>query len=150
LLQGLLRTTTPDVNTLGLEESDQRLLPQFVQTAKQHVSPSLLSARVTYKKRQHVHPLLSVGGWGGSRFFSSAVATAANRTAFAQAVMKAVLQYELDGVEFEYACFRDFSEYHFLILSTAGRLPESRESVATPCPRTIVPTSFPSYRRSAP
>jgi hypothetical protein len=30
--------TTPDVNTLGLEESDQVLLPQFVQTAKQHVT----------------------------------------------------------------------------------------------------------------
>jgi hypothetical protein len=40
LMRGLLRTTTPDVNTLGLEESDKDLLPQFVQTAKQNVSPS--------------------------------------------------------------------------------------------------------------
>jgi len=39
LIRGLLRTTTPDVNTLGLNESDQALLPQFVQVAKQHVKP---------------------------------------------------------------------------------------------------------------
>jgi chitinase len=51
---------------------------------------------------------MSIGGWGGSQYFSSAVATAANRTAFAQTVMKAVSQYKLDGIEFEYACFRDF------------------------------------------
>jgi hypothetical protein len=41
LLRGLLRTTTPDVNTLGLEESDRELLPQFVQTAQLNVCPSL-------------------------------------------------------------------------------------------------------------
>jgi hypothetical protein len=41
LLRGLPRTPTPDVNTLGLAESDQELLPQFVQTAKQNVGPSL-------------------------------------------------------------------------------------------------------------
>jgi len=79
-------TITSDVNTLGLAESDQQLLPQFVQTAKQN----------------NVRPLLSIGGWGGSQYFSSSVATAANRTAFAQTVMKAVSQYELDGVEFDW------------------------------------------------
>jgi chitinase len=45
--------------------------------------------------------MLSVGGWGGSRYFSSAVATDANRTAFAKAVMNMVSQYSLDGIEFE-------------------------------------------------
>ncbi|KAF8500362.1 glycoside hydrolase [Russula emetica] len=86
MLRGLFRTITSDVNTLGLAESDQQLLPQFVQTAKQN----------------NVRPLLSIGGWGGSQYFSSSVATAANRTAFAQTVMKAVSQYELDGVEFDW------------------------------------------------
>lgn len=38
-LRGLLRTTTPDVNTLGLQDSDRQLLPQFVQTATQNVGP---------------------------------------------------------------------------------------------------------------
>ena len=42
-MRSLLRMTTPDVNTLGLEESDKWLLPQFVQLAKQHVGPSLFS-----------------------------------------------------------------------------------------------------------
>jgi chitinase len=50
---------------------------------------------------QNVKALMSIGGWGGSRYFSSAVATDANRTAFAQAVMKVVSTYSLDGIEFE-------------------------------------------------
>jgi len=44
--------------------------------------------------------MLSVGGWGGSEYFSSAVATDANRIAFAKAVMNTVSQYDLDGVDF--------------------------------------------------
>jgi len=47
--------------------------------------------------------MLAIGGRGGSKYFSSAVATDANRTAFAKAVMGVVSQYGLDGVEFEYA-----------------------------------------------
>lgn len=46
--------------------------------------------------------MISVGGWTGSRYFSSAVATDANRTAFAKTVMSFVKTYKLDGVEFEY------------------------------------------------
>ena len=60
LMRSLLpgRTTTPDVNTLGLEESDQGLLPQFVQLAKQHVGPSLFFSRVTYKITERPSPAL--------------------------------------------------------------------------------------------
>lgn len=47
--------------------------------------------------------MLSIGGWGGSRYFSTAVATDANRTAFAGAVMALVSKYDLDGLNFEYA-----------------------------------------------
>jgi chitinase len=47
--------------------------------------------------------MLSVGGWTDSQYFSSAVATDANRTAFAKAIMDVVSQYNLDGVEFECA-----------------------------------------------
>ncbi|KAI0031321.1 glycoside hydrolase family 18 protein [Vararia minispora EC-137] len=78
--------TTPDVNTISLAASDQQLLPQFVQTAHQN----------------NVNAILSIGGWTGSMYFSPAVATAANRTAFAQAVMNLVKQYDLDGVEFDW------------------------------------------------
>ena len=38
-MRGLLRATTSDVNTIGLTQSDQALLPQFVQAAKQNVGP---------------------------------------------------------------------------------------------------------------
>ncbi|KAA1479345.1 glycoside hydrolase [Dentipellis sp. KUC8613] len=79
-------TTTPDVNTIGLASSDTQLLPQFVQTAHQN----------------NVDAILSIGGWTGSLYFSPAVATADNRTAFAQAVMGVVKQYDLDGVEFDW------------------------------------------------
>ncbi|KAH9958052.1 glycoside hydrolase [Russula dissimulans] len=79
-------STTPDSSVLGLADSDMTLLPQFVETAHLY----------------GVDALLSVGGWGGSQYFSSAVATDANRTAFAQAVMNLVTQYSLDGVEFDW------------------------------------------------
>ncbi|KAI0305232.1 chitinase [Multifurca ochricompacta] len=79
-------TTTPDVNTIGLSSSDESLLPQFVATAKHN----------------HVNAILSIGGWTGSRYFSSAVATQANRTAFAQAIMRVISRYNLNGIEFDW------------------------------------------------
>jgi hypothetical protein len=33
------RATTPDVNVIGLEDSDKQLLPQFVKMAHDHVCP---------------------------------------------------------------------------------------------------------------
>jgi hypothetical protein len=54
---------------------------------------------------QNVIPILSVGGWSGSQFFSSAVATDANRTAFATAIVSVVTQYNLSGIEIECALF---------------------------------------------
>lgn len=47
--------------------------------------------------------MLSIGGWGGSQYFSTAVATEANRTAFAAAILGVVSKYKLDGIEFECA-----------------------------------------------
>lgn len=47
--------------------------------------------------------MLSIGGWTGSRYFSSAVATDANRTAFVEAIVGVVSEYKLDGIEIEYA-----------------------------------------------
>ncbi|KAI0320491.1 glycoside hydrolase [Amylostereum chailletii] len=79
-------STTSDVNTIGLESSDQALLPQFVKTA--HANGVLA--------------LLSIGGWEGSRYFSTAVATSQNRTKFAQAVVNVVNTYNLDGVDFDW------------------------------------------------
>lgn len=46
--------------------------------------------------------MLTIGGWTGSQYFSSAVATEANRTAFVKTVMDLVSKYDLDGLDFEY------------------------------------------------
>ncbi|KAH9958056.1 chitinase [Russula dissimulans] len=79
-------STTPDVNTFDLAQSDKDLLPSFVSAARQH----------------HTKAVLSIGGWGGSMYFSSFVGSSENRTIFAQKVMKIVGQYGLDGIEIDW------------------------------------------------
>jgi chitinase len=78
--------TTPDVNTLSLVNSNEAALPGFVTLAHQY----------------NVMAAVSIGGWGGSEYFSSAVGSAQNRTAFVQTVLNLVSQYNLDGIDFEY------------------------------------------------
>ncbi|KAL7283986.1 hypothetical protein ACG7TL_001259 [Trametes sanguinea] len=78
--------TTPDVNTVSLEASDEELLPRFVNAAHQN----------------NVKAMLTVGGWTGSQYFSSAVATEANRTAFVKTVLGLVSKYNLDGLDFDW------------------------------------------------
>lgn len=51
---------------------------------------------------QGVKALVSIGGWTGSRFYSSNVGSAANRTAFVETVINFVNKYNLDGLDFEY------------------------------------------------
>ena len=60
--------------------------------------------------------MLAIGGWGGSKYFSPAVATNANRTAFAKAVMGVVSKYSLDGIVFEYAILT--TSFHIFIYSS--------------------------------
>ncbi|KAF5374569.1 hypothetical protein D9757_010183 [Collybiopsis confluens] len=79
-------TTTPDVNTLSLADSDEELLPRFVQTAHEN----------------NVTASLSIGGWGGSQYFSTHVGSAANRTAFVKTVTGLVTRYSLDGIDFDW------------------------------------------------
>lgn len=95
---------------IGLQESDVKLLPEFVKAAHDHVCdlPPLLPPLPPFLTQvvfQSVIAMLSIGGWTGSRYFSSAVATDANRTAFAEAIVDVVSEYQLDGIEFEYALF---------------------------------------------
>ncbi|KAI0747107.1 glycoside hydrolase [Daedaleopsis nitida] len=78
--------TTPDVNQVSLEASDEELLPRFVDLAHQN----------------GVKALLTIGGWTGSQYFSSAVATEANRTAFVKTVLGLVDKYNLDGLDFDW------------------------------------------------
>ena len=45
--------------------------------------------------------MLTIGGWTGSQYFSSAVATEANRTAFVKTMTDLISKYNLDGLDFE-------------------------------------------------
>ncbi|KZP14641.1 glycoside hydrolase family 18 protein [Athelia psychrophila] len=78
--------TTTDVSQISLEDSDQDLLPLFVQAAHDN----------------NVMAILSVGGWSGSQYFSTAVATPENQTLFVQAALALVQNYSLDGLEFDW------------------------------------------------
>jgi hypothetical protein len=83
--------------------------------------------------------MLSIGGWTGSRFFSSAVATDANRTAFAEAVMAVISEYKLDGVDFEYALLALSFIALFTHRSIAGNTPANQGLVATSHPQMTAP-----------
>jgi chitinase len=67
--------------------------------------------------------MLAIGGWGGSIYFSSAVATQENRTAFAQAIMRTVSQYHLEGIDFECDCPLYLSEFGFAHLNHSWEYP---------------------------
>ncbi|KAG5645440.1 hypothetical protein DXG03_006264 [Asterophora parasitica] len=78
--------TTPDPGEISVVDSDQILLPQFVTAAHKH----------------NVKASLSIGGWTGSRWFSSNVGSAQNRTAFVKSVAWLVKKYNLDGIDFDW------------------------------------------------
>lgn len=78
--------TTPLVSNITLNGSDADLLPQFVSMAKQN----------------NVSAMVSVGGWAGSQYFSTNVASEENRTAFVKTITNFVQTYELDGIDFDW------------------------------------------------
>ncbi|KAJ7228309.1 glycoside hydrolase family 18 protein [Mycena pura] len=78
--------TTSDVRSLDLSGSEPEILPQFVAAA--HANG--------------VKAKVSIGGWTGSLFWSSAVASAANRTLFVQTLVDLVQKYDLDGLDFDW------------------------------------------------
>ncbi|KAJ7098300.1 glycoside hydrolase family 18 protein [Mycena epipterygia] len=79
-------TTTPDVSTIALDDVSSQALPEFVSAAQ----------------NSGVTALLSIGGWTGSMYYSTAVATQANRTAFVTAILGLVSKYNLDGIDFDW------------------------------------------------
>ncbi|KAL1940051.1 hypothetical protein VTO73DRAFT_9386 [Trametes versicolor] len=46
--------------------------------------------------------VLSIGGWGGSTYFSQAMSSSANRTTFVNACVSAVNTYNLDGIDIDW------------------------------------------------
>ncbi|MFI5162548.1 MAG: glycoside hydrolase family 18 protein [Sphingobacteriales bacterium] len=54
------------------------------------------------KDNPNLKVLISIGGWGGSRFFSDAVFTDTAREAFAASAVAIVRKYNLDGVDIDW------------------------------------------------
>lgn len=78
--------TTSDPGAVSIDSDGLVLLPKFVAQAKSH----------------NVNALITIGGWTGSQFFSSNVATAANRTIFVKTLTQLVTKYQLDGLDFDW------------------------------------------------
>ncbi|KAJ7482387.1 endochitinase [Mycena galericulata] len=76
--------TTPDVRVVTLNGSS--VLPKFVAAAKSH----------------GVKALVTVGGWTGSLYWSSNVATPKNRTLFVNTLVSFAKKYALDGLDFDW------------------------------------------------
>lgn len=78
--------TTSDPSAVSIDSTGLALLPRFVAQAKSH----------------NVNALITIGGWTGSQFFSSNVATAANRTILVKTVTQLATKYQLDGLDFDW------------------------------------------------
>lgn len=78
--------TTDDSHSITLSGSNPDALPSFVDAAHQH----------------GVSAIVSVGGWTGSRFWSTAVGSPENRTTFVKTVTDFAVQYNLDGLDFDW------------------------------------------------
>ncbi|KAK2466301.1 hypothetical protein APHAL10511_001943 [Amanita phalloides] len=66
------------------------------------VAPSLLQRLVNQIHEYGKKVKISVGGWTGSKFFSSAVATPGNRQRFAQNIVQLFQNFNLDGVDIDW------------------------------------------------
>ncbi|VDB84991.1 unnamed protein product [Peniophora sp. CBMAI 1063] len=64
--------------------------------------PDVLPSFVAAAKKNGVKALVSLGGWTGGRFFSTAVGSAENRTAFVETVGSFAEEYDLDGIDFDW------------------------------------------------
>ncbi|KAJ3904344.1 glycoside hydrolase [Lentinula edodes] len=77
---------TADTQVLTLNGSNGDALPSFVHQA--HANG--------------VNAHVSVGGWGGSIYFSTAMGSAENRTQFVKAITDFATNYSLDGINFDW------------------------------------------------
>ncbi|KAF9266291.1 glycoside hydrolase [Marasmius fiardii PR-910] len=65
-------------------------------------SSELLKSFVTAAHENHVKASVSIGGWTGSRWWSTAVGSAHNRTTFVKTVTEFADQFDLDGLDFDW------------------------------------------------
>ncbi|KAI0287683.1 chitinase [Russula brevipes] len=78
--------TTPDPSNLNISNADGELIDEFVKTTQRHGKKAIIG----------------LGGWGGSRFFSSNVANGTNRAAFAEAIIEMIRKYGCDGIDIDW------------------------------------------------
>jgi len=86
---------------------------------------------VSLKKRNpDLKILISIGGWGGCRYFSDAALTDTSRDAFAASAVDIVSRYHLDGVDIDWEypddigannIFRPVDKYNYTLLFKAIR-----------------------------
>jgi chitinase len=65
-------------------------------------SADLLSRLTAAAHAKGTQVVVSVGGWTGSTYFSSVVATASGRTALAQSMQKMIGDFALDGIDIDW------------------------------------------------
>ena len=94
--------------------------------------------------------LLTVGGWTGSRYFSTAVGSAENRTQFAHALLHLVDKYDLDGIDIELVFFSAVYRSPSNKIYLAGNIPISRAWAVTSSPTRTHPTSCLFFKNYAP
>jgi chitinase len=100
-------TTTGQDDPLSVSDADAQILPEFVRTAHANVRARACAACACVRAGadarigQNCKASLSLGGWGGSEYFSSSVATQSNRTDLVNAILGLVSKYDLDGIDFE-------------------------------------------------
>lgn len=65
-------------------------------------TPDLLRRLVSAAHQSGKHVKLSVGGWDGSKYFSSAVSTPQNRQTFVSNILAVYNQFSLDGIDIDW------------------------------------------------
>ncbi|EIW83531.1 glycoside hydrolase family 18 protein, partial [Coniophora puteana RWD-64-598 SS2] len=86
-----VRDNTKRASYHAINGSDASLLPEFVKKAHRH----------------GVQAHLGVGGWTGSRWFSSSTASASNRTKFIDTLTRFARKHHLDGINFDWEAPND-------------------------------------------
>lgn len=65
-------------------------------------APAILNRLITAAHNKGKHVKLSVGGWTGSKYFSTACSNAANRQKLADNILGLYNQYHLDGIDIDW------------------------------------------------
>ncbi|KAG8890569.1 hypothetical protein FRB98_007123 [Tulasnella sp. 332] len=74
----------------------------FTLTFTEDDSEALLARLVVAAHAKGKNVKLSVGGWTGSKYFSTAVSTSANRKTFVANILKVYKQYDIDGIDIDW------------------------------------------------